>query len=85
LPSLTRHEPLSWPLSELADEASPERPVAGLADHTHESLVPLRGAGKCSDVVVHDRCSVSWTCRKLQLVDTRLKPAAHSNAKGLLP
>jgi hypothetical protein len=32
----------------------------------------------------HSR-SVTWTCRKIQLVDTRLKPATYANAKDLLP
>jgi hypothetical protein len=36
LPRLARHEFLPRPLSELADEAGAERPVAGPANHTHD-------------------------------------------------
>jgi len=83
LPCLARHELLLGPLSEFADEAGPERPIAGPANDTHEPQISLGGA--------------EWPCRrprlvqrqltggKVQVVDMRLEPAAHSNAKDLVP
>jgi hypothetical protein len=56
--------------------------IAGAANDAHEPQVSLGGAGKSGDVVVGDWCGVDWACGKVHLVDTRLKPASHANAKN---